>query len=136
MVKYIFKVDVVEAVCATVKTNIWLLAVNPFSPNSDQDPFSPNNIQILSTDKLWELLKWYPSKNALIFYQILLTHSVRKCIEISLENLYVDTGAWRVKSVCKLRPKSLLLAPSCVPGLEYVPWLVCLKSHCSICQSG
>ena len=52
MVKYIFKVDVVEVVCATVKTNIWLLAVNPFSPNSDQDPFSPNNIQILSTDKL------------------------------------------------------------------------------------
>ena len=27
-------------------------------------------------------------KNALIFYQI--THSVRKCKEISLENLYVD----------------------------------------------
>ena len=27
-------------------------------------------------------------KNALIFYQI--THSVRKCKEISLKNLYVD----------------------------------------------
>ena len=32
-------------------------------------------------------------KNALIYYQILSTYSLRKCIEISLENLYVDTGA-------------------------------------------
>ena len=30
-------------------------------------------------------------KNALIFYQILSTHSLRKYMEISLENLYVDT---------------------------------------------
>ena len=29
----------------------------------------------------------------LIYYQILSTHSLRKCIGISLENLYVDTGA-------------------------------------------
>ena len=65
MVKYILKVDVAEVVCATVKSNIWLLAVNPFSPNSDQDPFSPNNIQILSTDKLWELLKWSPKQKCL-----------------------------------------------------------------------
>ena len=28
-----------------------------------------------------------------IFYQILSTNSLRKCMEISLENLYVDTGA-------------------------------------------
>ena len=32
-------------------------------------------------------------ENALLFYQILSTHSLRKCIEISLENLYVDIGA-------------------------------------------
>ena len=32
-------------------------------------------------------------KNALIFYQILSTHSLRNCMEIHLENLYVDTGA-------------------------------------------
>ena len=32
-------------------------------------------------------------KKALIFYQILSTHSLWKCIEISLENLYVDIGA-------------------------------------------
>ena len=28
------------------------LTVNPLSPNSDQDQFSPNNIHTLSTDKL------------------------------------------------------------------------------------
>ena len=30
--------------------------------------------------------------NVLIFYQILSTYSLRKCMEISLENLYVDIG--------------------------------------------
>ena len=32
-------------------------------------------------------------KKALIFDQILSTHSLRKYIEISLEDLYVDIGA-------------------------------------------
>ena len=32
-------------------------------------------------------------ENALIFEQILSTNSERKCMEISLENLYVDLGA-------------------------------------------
>ena len=36
-------------------------------------------------------------KKALIFYQILSTNSLRKCMEISLENLYVDIGAKKVK---------------------------------------
>ena len=31
-----------------------------------------------------------------IFYQILLTNSLRKSIDISLENLYVDIGDLRV----------------------------------------
>ena len=30
-----------------------------------------------------------------IFYQILSTNSLRKCMEISLENFYVDIGAER-----------------------------------------
>ena len=30
--------------------------------------------------------------NVLIFHQILSTDSLRKCIEIILENLHVDTG--------------------------------------------
>ena len=33
----------------------------------------------------------------LIIFQILPTNSVRKCIEISLENLYAAIGAKRVK---------------------------------------
>ena len=36
-------------------------------------------------------------KNSLIYYQILPTYSLRKSMEISLENLHVDIGAWRVK---------------------------------------
>ena len=33
-----------------------------------------------------------PRENALIYYQILSTNSLRPCMEISLENLYVDIG--------------------------------------------
>ena len=36
-------------------------------------------------------------ENALIFYQILSTNSLRKCVDISLENLYMDIGDLRVK---------------------------------------
>ena len=32
-------------------------------------------------------------ENVMIIYQILSTHSLQKCMEISLENLYVDIGA-------------------------------------------
>ena len=35
-------------------------------------------------------------ENALIFYQILSTHSLRKCMETSLGNLYMDIGVERV----------------------------------------
>ena len=37
-------------------------------------------------------------KNAFSSYQILLTNSLRKCLEISQENLYMNTGAQRVKT--------------------------------------
>ena len=33
-----------------------------------------------------------PKGKALIFYQILPTNSLKKCMEISRENLHVDTG--------------------------------------------
>ena len=36
-------------------------------------------------------------ENALIFFQILSTSFLRKCVDISLENLYVDIGDLRVK---------------------------------------
>ena len=38
-------------------------------------------------------------KNALILYQILLTGSLRKCMEIRLKNLYVDIWALGVKQM-------------------------------------
>ena len=34
-------------------------------------------------------------KMPLIFYQILSTHSLRKCMETSLENLYEDNGTYK-----------------------------------------
>ena len=39
----------------------------------------------------------HPRENALIFYQILSTNSLRKSVDISLENLYVDIEDLRVK---------------------------------------
>ena len=42
----------------------------------------------------------------MIFYQILSTFSLRKCIEISVENLYVYIGAERVIAICFLMPKA------------------------------
>ena len=65
---------------------------NPSSPNSDQDQFSLNNIQTLSRDLVMRIYEMNTYCFALIFYQILSTHSLRKYIEISLENLYVDMG--------------------------------------------
>ena len=63
---------------------------NPLSPNSDQDQFSLNDIHTLSRDLVMRIYKMNTYCFALIFYQILSTHSLRKYIKISLENLYVD----------------------------------------------
>ena len=41
---------------------------------------------------LWFILTDHLRENVLMFYQILSTHPLRKYIEISLENLYVDIG--------------------------------------------
>ena len=62
-------------------THLIRTAIKPLSPKSDQHQFSPKDIHTLARE------------NTLTFYQILSTHSLRKCIEISLENLYVDIGA-------------------------------------------
>ena len=63
---------------------------NPLSPNSDQDQFSLNNIQTLSRDLVMRIYEMNAYCFALIFYQILSTHSLRKYTKISSENLYVD----------------------------------------------
>ena len=71
-----------------------MLLFNPLSPSGDKHQFSPNNIHRLSKEKVMRISKNdHQSENALIFYQILSTNSYRKCIEISLENLFVDIGA-------------------------------------------
>ena len=59
---------------------------NPLSPNSDQHQFSPNNIHRLSSATSMRI-------NQMITKRKIPTNSVRKCIEISSENLFVDIGA-------------------------------------------
>jgi len=54
----------------------------------------------------------------MIFYQILSTHSLWKCIEISLENLYVDTGAQRVEKILHKGKLHFLVSFSCETRLE------------------
>ena len=63
---------------------------NPLRPNSDQDQFSLNDIHTMSRDLVMRIYKMNAHCFALIFYQILSTHSLKKYIKISLENLYVD----------------------------------------------
>ena len=65
-------------------------SVNPLSSDSDQDQFSLNDIHTLSRDLVIRINKMNTYCFALIFYQIVSTHSLRKYVKISLENLYVD----------------------------------------------
>ena len=44
--------------------------------------------------RIYKMITQEKMPSSLIYYQILSTHSLRKCIGISLENLYVDTGAY------------------------------------------
>ena len=43
--------------------------------------------------RIYKMITQEKMPSSLIYYQILSTHSLWKCIGISLENLYVDTGA-------------------------------------------
>ena len=72
-----------------------IIIVNPQSRNSDQHQFSPNKIYTLSRDKVMRINKMITqlARESSFYYQILPTNSLRKCMEICLENLYVDTGA-------------------------------------------
>ena len=53
-------------------------------------------------------------KNDLIYYRILLANYLRKCVEISLENLYVDIGAEKVNNLAVFLPGSYSLVVQCV----------------------
>ena len=51
-------------------------------------------LTVLETQHTWNTKGYdHQRHNALIFYQILPTNSLRKCMEIRQENLYVDIGA-------------------------------------------
>ena len=46
----------------------------------------------------WELIKWSPKRKCFDLLSNSLNSFLTTYIEISLENLYVDSGAWRVKN--------------------------------------
>ena len=66
---------------------------NPSRPNSVQNQFSPNDIHRLLRVKSTRIHKMISKRKIFDFPQIVSTNSLRKCMEISLENLYVDIGA-------------------------------------------
>ena len=74
---------------------LFVLLFNPLSPKTDQHEFSPQTISIHNQERLRELINDHLRENALISYQILSATSLRKYVEISLENefLYVHIGA-------------------------------------------
>ena len=70
-------------------------ALNPLSPNSGQHQFSPNHIHTLSRDKVTRIEKMITKMKNKMHWSFIKfsTHSVKKCMEVSLENLYVYIGA-------------------------------------------
>lgn len=72
------------------------------SPSSDQHQFSPNKTNTVSTEKVMSKIKKVITKReyTLIANQILMTNSVGKYMEISVENLCVDIGG--LKGLLKL----------------------------------
>ena len=68
--------------------------INPLSPNSDQHEFSPKDIHTLSREMVLRINKTITKeKMPLSFTNSLYFNSLWKCIESSLENLYVGIGA-------------------------------------------
>lgn len=61
---------------------------------TDQHKFSPYNIHTTPREKVMRVdIKDHKWENASIIYQILSADFTRKCMEIDVENLYVDIGA-------------------------------------------
>ena len=57
---------------------------NPLSSKSDQHEISPHNIDTSSREKVIRINGMNTRRKL---------HTIRKCMEISEENLYVDIGA-------------------------------------------
>ena len=67
--------------------------MNPLSPNSDQHQFSPNNIHMLSREMVMRINQMITKEKMHDLLLNFLNLSLRKRMNISLENLYVDIGA-------------------------------------------
>ena len=89
----------------------WAIQVKQVIQLTEQPHLIPlipivTNINVLLTifiycqeRRLWELIKWSPKENALIFYHILSTHSLTKCIEISFWRICM--WIWGHKGLCE-----------------------------------
>ena len=88
---------------------------NPSSPKSEQSQVSPSHIHTSLSEKGVRIhIIISKGKNDLIYYRILLANYLRKCVEISLENLYVDIGAEKVNNLALFLPGSYSLVVQCV----------------------
>ena len=108
---------------------------NPLSPNSDRVQFSLNDINTLSRVLVMRIYKMNTYCFALIFYQILSTHSLRKYIKISLENLYVDIMVtyciftfFQKKKSSKHRKKRVSYC-SWLYNKYYISFIKCIALH-------
>ena len=69
---------------------------NPLGPMSDQHQFSPNDISRSSRVRLMRITKLITNGKMFDLKPNSLNHSLKKCMKISLENLYLDLEAERV----------------------------------------
>ena len=67
--------------------------INPLSPNSDQHQFSPNNIHRLSREMVMRIYQMITKEKMHDLLLNSLNLSLRKRMNVSLKNLYVDIGA-------------------------------------------
>ena len=72
---------------------LWCKKLKTVGPRNDQYQFSPNSINAFSREKVMRINKMITRGKMLSFKNILLTYSFWKCMEISMENLYVDIVA-------------------------------------------
>ena len=75
-------------VCRGVTENI-----KPLSPDSDQHQYSPNNIHMLPREIVMRVNKMITKEKCLDLLPNSLNYFLRKCMKVSMENLYVDIGA-------------------------------------------
>ena len=61
--------------------------------------------------RFWELIKWSPKRKYFDLLSFLWTHSLRKYIEISWENLSLDIGTEKVNTDTPLK-QALFMVPS------------------------